>query len=169
MEKSITALWSRDFRTLWWGIARTIIPIFRDKRRKAKVVSNVLLLFLMGMLPFMIFPYVLNISTVHSSALIMSHPEINPNLSRYLFDLVTQFQRSILPLDLSACVMLFVGSAIIARLEFKISAAYAIISPISAIFLVIAYAAHIFSIELIHRDEGTIVKWQGRKYVFPNK
>jgi cellulose synthase/poly-beta-1,6-N-acetylglucosamine synthase-like glycosyltransferase len=168
MEDSLTALWSRDFRTLWWGIARTIIPIFMDKRRKTKVVSEMLMLFLMGTLPFMILPYASSISA-HFLNSVVSHFGFNRNRSdspQYQLELSAQLSFLILLLDLSACFMLFVGAAGIARRKFKISIVYASISPLSAAFLVIAYVSHLLSLEIAHTDHGKFVEWQGRKYFF---
>ena len=167
MEDSLTALWSRDFRTLWLGIARTIIPIFMDKRRKTKVVSEMLMLFIMGTLPFMILPYALSISAHFFNS--ESHFGFNRNRSdspQYQLELSAQLSWLIVLLDLSACFMLFVGVAGISRREFKISIVYASISPLSAAFLVVAYVSHLLSLEIAHTDHGKFVEWQGRKYFF---
>ena len=171
MKDSLTALWSRDFHTLWWGIARTIIPIFMDKRRKTRVITNVLIIFLLGTLPFMILPFSLAISEHFSDSIV---PQIGFstnrfNSSQYSFGFQAMFSSLILSLNLSACFMLFAGSLAIVKWEFKISALYASISPLSATFLVLAIIAQIISLAITHKEKGKIVEWRGRKFVFPQK
>jgi hypothetical protein len=39
-------------------------------------------------------------------------------------------------------------------------------SPVAAVFLVLAYATHILSLMIVHRKLGKTVEWQGRKYFF---
>lgn len=171
MEDSLIALWSRDFRTLWWGIARTIIPIFMDKRRRTKIVINILMVFLMGTLPFMILPYSLSISEHFSNSIISQFGfNINrSNVSQHLPDSQAHLTSLILLLNLSACFMLFVGSAAIARREFKISSLYASIAPLSAAFIVVAVITHVISLAIVHNKKGKIVEWHGRKFVFHQK
>jgi hypothetical protein len=65
--------------------------------------------------------------------------------------------------------MLFVGSAAIARREFKISSLYGSIAPLSAAFIVVAVITHIISLAIVHNKKGKIVEWHGRKFVFPQK
>ena len=111
--------------------------VFMDKRRKTKVVNEMLMLFLMGTLPFMILPYALSISGNFFNAVI-SHFRFNPNRSdspQYQLELSAQLSWLILLLDLSA-------------------------------FLVIAYISHLLSLEIAHTDHGKFVEWQGRKYFF---
>jgi chlorobactene glucosyltransferase len=167
MEGSLSALWSRNLHTLWWGIARTIIPIFLDKKRRASVVVNIAVLFLLGVLPFIVLPFALNNSMSRYFDSAISHFAINSNYSnptQYTFELSTQLSLLILPLNLSACFMLSVGSVVVAKYEFKVSSKYAIISPLAAIFLFVACVTHILS--LMCKGGQKTVEWQGRTYYF---
>ena len=167
MEDSLSALWSRNLHTLWWGIARTIIPIFLDKKRRANIVGNIAVLFLLGALPIVVLPFALNNSIGRYFDTTISHFEFDSNYSnpiQYPFELSTQLSSLILPLKMSACFMLFVGSSVVANREFKVSPKYAIISPLAAIFLLAAYVTHILS--LAHKGGRKTVKWQGRIYSF---
>jgi cellulose synthase/poly-beta-1,6-N-acetylglucosamine synthase-like glycosyltransferase len=171
MDECLTALWSRDLHTLWHGIARSVVPLFLDRTRKGKIVNNLFILFLMGTLPFIILPYTLFMSEQPSSGLMISH--INPKtsaestLANQLESLSRPLFALILPLNLPACVLLFVSSAAKAKWQFKISPAYACMSPVAVVFLVIAYTTHILSLTIVHRKLGKTVEWQGRKYFFP--
>jgi hypothetical protein len=136
MGDSLSAVWSRNLHTLWWGIARTIIPIFLDKKRRAGIVGNIAVLFLLGALPIIVLPFALNNSMGRYFDSTISHFEFDSNYSnpiQYPFELSTQLSSLILPLNLSACFMLFVGSAVVAKWEFKVSPKYVIISPLAAI------------------------------------
>jgi hypothetical protein len=136
MGDSLSAVWSRNLHTLWWGIARTIIPIFLDKKRRAGIVGNIAVLFLLGALPIIVLPFALNNSMSRYFDSTISHFEFDSNYSnpiQYPFELSTQLSSLILPLNLSACFMLFVGSAVVAKWEFKVSPKYVIISPLAAI------------------------------------
>jgi len=167
MEDSLSALWSRNLHTLWWGIARTIIPIFLDKKRRANIIGNIAVLFLLGALPIVVLPFALNNSIGRYFDSTISHFEFDSNYSnpiQYPFELSTQLSSLILPLNLSACFMLFVGSFVVTNREFKVSPKYAIISPLAAIFLLTAYVTHILS--LAYKGGRKIVKWQGRTYSF---
>lgn len=132
MEDSLSALWSRNLHTLWWGIARTIVPIFLDKKRRANIIGNIAVLFLLGALPIVVLPFALNNSIGRYFDSTISHFEFDSNYSnpiQYPFELSTQLSSLILPLNLSACFMLFVGSFVVTNREFKVSPKYAIISP----------------------------------------
>lgn len=170
MDESLTALWSRDLRTLWYGIARTVVPLFLDRRRKRKIVSNMVILFLMGTLPFIILPYSIFMFEQASSGPMPSHINLNLSAENTSVNQLELLSRSLLPLifslNLSTCILLFIGSAAIAKLQFKISPAYACMSPVAALFLVLAYATHILSLMIVHRKLGKTVEWQGRKYFF---
>ena len=126
------------------------------------------MLFIMGTLPFMILPYALSISA-HFLNSFVSHFRFHryrSDFPQYQLELSTQLSWLIVLLDLSACLMLFVGAARIARREFKISIVCASISPLSATSLVVAYVSHLLSLEIAHTDHGKFVEWQGRKYFF---
>jgi len=170
MRDSLSALWTRNIHTLWWGIARTIIPIFLDRKRRANIIVNIAVLFLLGALPITVLPFALNNSMGQYFDTTISHFAIDPNYSNstsYPFELSSQLSSLILLLSLSACCMLFVGSAVVAKWEFKVSPKYAIISPLAAIFLFVAYVTHILSLTC-KRGQKT-VEWQGRAYSFQNE
>jgi cellulose synthase/poly-beta-1,6-N-acetylglucosamine synthase-like glycosyltransferase len=55
IDSLVSALWSRDFSTLWHGIHRTLVPALVE--RKSAVISQQLILFAMIMVPFLLLPY----------------------------------------------------------------------------------------------------------------
>jgi cellulose synthase/poly-beta-1,6-N-acetylglucosamine synthase-like glycosyltransferase len=137
MDKSLTALWSSDLLTLWHGIARTILPALLNKngKKKRKVIRDLLVMFLMTVLPFILLPY--NFGIVRSPNSTLYNYSVDN--SNFILDqsskLLDQIHFIILLLNLSACIGLFVGSSAKAVWGFKISPVYAIISPFGATFL----------------------------------
>jgi hypothetical protein len=169
MRDNLSALWSRNLHTLWWGIARTIIPIFLDKKRRVNIIGDIAVLFLLGALPIIVLPFALNDSIGRHFDSI-SYFTIDSNYSnpaQYPFELSTQLSSLILPLNLSACFMLFFGTAVVAKCEFKVSPKYAILSPLAAIFLFVIYVTHILS--LTCKGGQKTVEWQGITYSFQNE
>lgn len=169
MDKSITALWSSDLLTLWHGIARTIMPALLDtnRKKKRKVISDLLVIFLMTVLPFILLPYSFAIAIAPNS-IVGNFNAAARNSNFALLDqsnLLRQIHFVILLLNLSACIGLFVGSSAKAIWGFKISPAYAIISPFGATFLVVAYVTNIFSLMMRIKRNGKSVVWQDRKYL----
>ncbi|MGA9841883.1 MAG: glycosyltransferase [Nitrososphaeraceae archaeon] len=169
MDKSLTALWSSDLLTLWHGIARTIVPplLNTNGKRKRKVIRNLLVIFLMTLFPFILLPYSFGIARA---------PDSNSTLYNYRVDnssfildqsskLLDQIHFMILLLNLSACIGLFAGSSAKAW-GFKISLVYAIISPLGAAFLVVAYVTNIIlSLMMQIKKNGQSVVWRDRQYL----
>ena len=52
LDSKVTALWSRDVRTLWYGIERTFAPM-----KKKLIVCNFLIFFAMALFPFLLLLY----------------------------------------------------------------------------------------------------------------
>ena len=143
MDKSLTVLWSSDLLTLWHGIARTIVPALLNTngKKKRKVIRDLLDIFLMAILPFILLPYSFGTANAPNSTL----DNYSADNSNFILDqpkLLHQIHFMILLLNLSACIGLFVGASV----GFKISPVYTIISPFGATFLVIAYLTNIFSL-----------------------
>ena len=65
----ISALWSRDAYTLWYGIERTLAPIIKDN--VLKVLWNLLIMFFMALLPFLLLPYTIWLSAISREQLIL--------------------------------------------------------------------------------------------------
>jgi hypothetical protein len=166
MDKSLTILWSSDLLTLWHGIARTIVPALLNMngKKKRKVINDLLVIFLMAILPFILLPY----SFVTANAPNSTLDDYSADKSNFILDqpkLLHQIHFMILLLNLSACIGLFVGASVRAAWGFKISPVYTIISPFGATFLVIAYLTNIFSLIMQIKKNGKMVVWQDRKYL----
>jgi chlorobactene glucosyltransferase len=94
MDKLYSALWSRDLLTLWHGIARTLSPM-----SKSRVIANVVSLFFLAVVPFLILPYSLS----SSLEIAIQHNQITFN---HLTSSI------VLILNISSCLMIAIGTAI---------------------------------------------------------
>ena len=172
MDKSLSALWSSDLQTLWNGIARTIMPALLNmngKKRRRRVIYDLLTIFFMTVLPFVILPYSLGIMKLPDSILdnYIIDSFYSTNSIRDQARLIYQIHFTTLLLNLSACIGLFVGSTVNAIRVFKISPIYAIMSPVGAIFLLVAYISSILPL-IIHPKKLKPLIWRDRKYL-PNQ
>jgi hypothetical protein len=171
MDKSLTVLWSKDLHTLWNGISRTIVPALLNMngKKKEKVIHDLLIIFFIAVLPFIILPYSLNVkspSSAFDTYIIDSFHSSDSALVQSR--LINQIHLTILLLNLSACMGLFVGSAANAILIFKISPIYSFLSPIGVVFLLVAYITNIISLFIQPEKLRTIV-WQDRNICLNNK
>ncbi|HZA06404.1 MAG TPA: glycosyltransferase family 2 protein, partial [Nitrososphaeraceae archaeon] len=65
----MSAFWSRDPYTLWYGIERTLAPII--KTNKLKVLRDLLILLFMAFLPFLVLPYTIWFTDINKEQLIL--------------------------------------------------------------------------------------------------
>lgn len=170
MDKSLTALWSKNLQTLWSGIARTIVPdlLNVNGKKKEKVIYDLLTIFLMAVLPFVILPYSLNKAPSSAFDYYIIDNFYSSNSVQVQSRLINQIHLIILLMNLSACVALFAGSAANAILKFKISPMYAFMAPIGAIFLLVAYITNIIS-SIIQSKKLRNVVWRDRNICLNNK
>lgn len=136
-----------------------------NRKKKRRVISDLLVIFLMTVLPFILLPYSFAIAIAPNSIVHNFNAADNSNFALDQSNLLHQIHFMILLLNLSACIGLFVGSSAKAIWGFKISPAYAIISPFGATFLVVAYVTNIFSLIMRIKRNGKSVVWQDRKYL----
>ena len=60
-ERSVEAMWARDFSTLWDGLRRLMIPLYQKERANALLMT--ISSFLLLLLPFVALPFLLLFST----------------------------------------------------------------------------------------------------------
>ena len=141
MDKFYSALWSRDFLSLWHGIGRTFLPM-----SKPRLAAILLSLFFLAILPCLIFPY--SVSTYART--VEERNQITFN------DLISS---SILILNMSSCMMIIIGIAIKA-VNYSTSVVYSLLALPAALLLISACIANII------RFFGRIkrVQWRDRTY-----
>ena len=141
----ISALWSRDPYTLWYGIERTLAPII--KANKLKVSLNLLILFFMTVLPFLALPYTIWLANVNKEQLILFDDKSVP-YSLFLFYL-----------NISVCIIVVAAIAAKDIVKYKISPIYSAFVVLSSFFLVVAYLNALLKFGLNHQKP---IPWKGR-------
>jgi chlorobactene glucosyltransferase len=142
----ISALWSRDAYTLWYGIERTLAPIIKDNA--LKVLWNLLVLFFMASLPFLSLPYTIWLTAISREQLILFS---SASLSYGLF---------LFYLNASCCIIIVAAIAAKDIARYKISPLYSAFAALSSFFLIIAYLNALLKFGLNHQKP---IPWRGRK------
>ena len=142
----ISALWSRDAYTLWYGIERTLAPIIKDN--VLKVLWNLLIMFFMALLPFLLLPYTIWLSAISREQLILFG---GTSLSYGLF---------LFYLNSSCCIIIVAAIAAKNIARYKISPLYSAFAALSSFFLTIAYVNALLKFGLNHQKP---IPWRGRK------
>ncbi|MFL6397703.1 MAG: glycosyltransferase [Nitrososphaeraceae archaeon] len=141
----ISALWSRDPYTLWYGIERTLAPII--KANKLKVSLNLLILFFMTVLPFLALPYTIWLANVNKEQLILFDDK-GVSYSLFLFYL-----------NISVCIIVVAAIAAKDIVKYKISPIYSAFVVLPSFFLVVAYLNALLKFGLNHQKP---IPWKGR-------
>jgi chlorobactene glucosyltransferase len=142
----VSALWSRDPYTLWYGIERTLAPVI--KANKLKVSCNLLILFFMTLLPFLALPYTTWFTNINKEQLILFDGN-SLSFSFFLFYL-----------NISVCIIVVAAIAAKDIAKYKISPIYSAFVVLSSSFLVIAYLNALLKFGLNHQKP---IPWRGRK------
>ena len=142
----ISALWSRDAYTLWYGIERTLAPIIKDNA--LKVLWNLSILFFMALLPFLSLPYTIWLNAISREQLILFG---GASLSYSLF---------LFCLNSSCCIVTVVAVAAKDIARYKITPLYSAFAALSSFFLIIAYLNALLKFGLNHQKS---IPWRGRK------
>jgi chlorobactene glucosyltransferase len=142
----ISALWSRDAYTLWYGIERTLAPVIKDNT--LKVLWNLLILFFMALLPFLSLPYTIWLTTISREQLIL------------IGGMGLSYGLILFYLNISICVIIIADTAVKDIARYKISPLYSAFAALSSFFLVIAYLNALLKFGLNHQRT---IPWRGRK------
>jgi chlorobactene glucosyltransferase len=152
IDKIMSALWSRDFHTLWHGIGRTLAPM-----NSLQIVVNLLIIFFMVMLPFLITIFSLSIAVIQKQfefILLLQFP-------------VDDFHLVVLILNLVSSIIVIVATAIKDVKKYRITPIYSLLAFLGAIFLIAGYIANI--IPLLISDKVKSIVWRGRKQQYSKK
>ena len=152
IDKIMSALWSRDLHTLWHGIGRTLAPMNR-----LRIVMNLLIIFFMVMLPFLITIYTLSIAVIQQQFEFVSLLQFH----------IDDFHSIVLFLIVVSSIIVIAATAIKDVKKYKIIPIYSLLSFLGAIFLMAGYIANI--IPLLISDKVKSIVWRGRKQQYSRK
>jgi chlorobactene glucosyltransferase len=152
IDKIMSALWSRDLHTLWHGIGRTLAPMNR-----MRIVMNLLIIFFMVMLPFLITIYTLSIAVIQQQFEFVSTLQFH----------IDDFHSIVLFLIVVSSIIVIAATAIKDVKKYKITPIYSLLSFLGAVFLMAGYIANI--IPLLISDKVKSIVWRGRKQRYNRK
>ena len=152
IDKIMSALWSRDLHTLWHGIGRTLAPMNR-----LRIAMNLLIIFFMVMLPFLITIYTLSIAVIQQQFEFVSLLQFH----------VDDFHSIVLVLIVVSSIIVVAATAIKDVKKYKITPIYSLLSFLGAIFLMAGYIANIIPLLISDKVKSTV--WRGRKQQYCRK
>ncbi|MBA3977894.1 MAG: glycosyltransferase [Nitrosopumilus sp.] len=145
-ERNINAVWARDASTLWHGLRRLMIPLY--KKEKIKATLMVFATFLLLLLPLIIVPLVTIIDSdwKYTAAIINSKTTFSLNTVLLFLTLL--------------CILLIVVTNVL-QLKYVLfqNTLYSLFVPFSGTFVFIAFLSSIVS-----SGKYEAISWRGRKY-----
>ncbi len=111
-ENLITAVWARDFSSLWNGLGRLVIPLYVTNRFQAIAIS--IITFFLFLTPFIIFPY---------SAF-------------FLDNMITKI---LFAVSGAICVLVTLAGMIEASASLKLNVIYALAAPLAAVIIAMGF------------------------------
>lgn len=145
IDNGVSGLWSRDLQTLWYGIKRTFAPM-----KRWKIFTNLITVFFMAFLPFLLLPY------TFLSAIALSNAQLSGENSIDGLQLLQLASYSFY-LNLISCLIVIISTALKDINKHRIIPIYSLLSFLGAGFIIISYIASILSIFLKQS-----IPWRGR-------
>ena len=145
IDNGVSGLWSRDLQTLWYGIKRTFAPM-----KRWKIFTNLMTVFFIALLPFLLLPYTF-LSTIALSNAQLSGENLIDGLQ------LLQLASYSFYLNLTYCLIVIISTALKDIKKYRITPIYSLLSFLGAGFIIISYIASILSIFLKQS-----IPWRGR-------
>jgi chlorobactene glucosyltransferase len=138
IDDVVSALWSRDLQTLWYGIKRTLVPM-----NKLQIFGSLITVFFMALLPFVLLPYTLSLTWMIdiSNTRELQHLAI---LSFYI--------------NAFSCLIIIIATAVKYAKKYKMTPIYSLLSFLGAGFIIISYIANIITL-----FSKRTISWRGRR------
>jgi cellulose synthase/poly-beta-1,6-N-acetylglucosamine synthase-like glycosyltransferase len=146
IDNGVSALWSRDLQTLWYGIKRTFVPM-----NKWQIFASLITVFFMALLPFLLLPYNLLLAIDVSSGQLAWISDISRQGPQQQMTLLFFY------LNLTSCIIIIISTAVKDIKKYRMTPTYSLLSFLGAGFIIISYIANIIS--LIMKQS---ISWRGR-------
>ena len=143
---------SKDISDLWHLVGRTIPPLV--VRNKVRIISNLVIIFLVSFLPFVFLPFTLSNAVEKGPALYTTQ----------LFLPGLELDYLILSINIMCCLIVILGTAIEGILEYRLSPLYAVFSFLGSLFLIVALTYNV--LPLFFYGKTRPITWQVRKYIY---
>jgi chlorobactene glucosyltransferase len=151
IDNGVSALWSRDLQTLWYGIKRTIVPM-----NKWQIFASLITVFFMALLPFLLLPFNLLLAIDVSSPTWIS--DISKQGPQQQMTLLSFY------LNLTSCIIIIISTAVKDIKKYRMTPTYSLLSFLGAGFIIISYIANMIS--LFTKQS---ISWRGRTSRVTNK
>ena len=142
-EDHIHAVWARNSSTLWHGLRRLMIPLY--KREKIKAIMMVVATFLLLIYSLILLPFLITMT--------LDKKDVTVTISNYSLDLILLF------LTVMSILLLIITNILQLKYAVFQNSLYSLLFPLAGSFVFIAFLSSI-----INSGKKDVIKWRGRRY-----
>ena len=142
-EDHIQAVWARNSSTLWHGLRRLMVPLY--KREKIKASLMVVATFLLLIYSLIVLPF--------SITMALDEKDVTLTINNYSLDLILLF------LTIMSILLLIITNVLQLKYTIFQNSLYSLSFPLAGSFVFIAFLSSI-----INSGKKDVINWQGRRY-----
>ena len=142
-EDHIQAVWARSSSTLWHGLRRLMVPLY--KREKIKASLMVVATFLLLIYSLIVLPF--------SITMALDEKDVTLTINNYSLDLILLF------LTIMSILLLIITNILQLKYTIFQNSLYSLSFPLAGSFVFIAFLSSI-----INSGKKDVINWQGRRY-----
>ncbi len=142
-EDHIQAVWARSSSTLWHGLRRLMVPLY--KREKIKATLMVVATFLLLIYSLIVLPF--------SITMALDEKDVTLTINNYSLDLILLF------LTIMSILLLIITNILQLKYTIFQNSLYSLSFPLAGSFVFIAFLSSI-----INSGKKDVINWRGRRY-----
>ena len=142
-EDHIQAVWARNSSTLWHGLRRLMVPLY--KREKIKASLMVVATFLLLIYSLIVLPF--------SIIMALDEKDVTLTINSYSLDLILLF------LTIMSILLLIITNVLQLKYTIFQNSLYSLFFPLAGSFVFIAFLSSI-----INSGKKDVINWRGRRY-----
>ncbi|MGZ5546926.1 MAG: glycosyltransferase [Nitrososphaeraceae archaeon] len=142
-EDHIQAVWARNSSTLWHGLRRLMVPLY--KREKIKASLMVVATFLLLIYSLIVLPF--------SIIMALDEKDVTLTINNYSLDLILLF------LTIMSILLLIITNVLQLKYTIFQNSLYSLYFPLAGSFVFIAFLSSI-----INSGKKDVINWRGRRY-----
>jgi glycosyltransferase involved in cell wall biosynthesis len=142
-EDHIQAVWARSSSTLWHGLRRLMVPLY--KREKIKASLMVVATFLLLIYSLIVLPF--------SITMALDEKDVTMTINNYSLDLILLF------LTVMSILLLIITNVLQLKYTIFQNSLYSLSFPLAGSFVFIAFLSSI-----INSGKKDVINWRGRRY-----
>ena len=142
-EDHIQAVWARNSSTLWHGLRRLMVPLY--KREKIKGSLMVVATFLLLIYSLIVLPF--------SITMALDEKDVTLTINNYSLDLILLFLTSM------SILLLIITNVLQLKYTIFQNSLYSLSFPLAGSFVFIAFLSSI-----INSGKKDVINWRGRRY-----